>query len=191
MFLKILENYSSVKKATEDTIYKRERPYLSKRRSEMKLNEEIEILSYCLMPDHYHLLVWQKHEDGITKLLRRVVTSYVMYFNQRFKRSGSLFENVYRAVLVEDEQQILELSKYIHVNPVSRQVRRFGLVETNSGIAPEYYMYSSYKNYLSGDDGPIIKTGKIKNLVKSGSYKDFMDLPKPNWEIILGGLLLE
>lgn len=191
MFLKILENYSSDKKASEDTIYKRERPYLSKHRSEMKLSDEIEILAYCLMPDHYHLLVWQKNEDGITKLLRRVVTSYVMYFNQRYKRNGPLFENIYRAVLVEDEHQILELSRYIHMNPVSRQVRRFGLVETNSGIAPEYYIYSSYKDYISGNDGPIIKTGKIKNLVKTGSYKDYMDLPKPNWATILRGLLLE
>ena len=72
-----------------------------------------------------------------------------MQFNRRHNRKGTLFESNYRAVRVEGEEILLQLSKFIHLNPVTRVVKRFGPVETVTGTRPEEYPYSSYIDYIS------------------------------------------
>lgn len=135
----------------EGGIYKTARPSVTANKRKMNLAGEVELIAYCLMPDHFHFLVKQQHEQGITQLMRRIMTQYVMYFNKRYQRRGPLFENIYRAVLVEEETVILDLTKYIHLNPVSRTIRRFGPVETVTGSRPEDYSYSSYRCYIGLD----------------------------------------
>ena len=97
---------------------------------------QVDLLAYCLMPNHFHLLVHQKNKDGITKLMRQVMTSYSKYFNNRFERIGPLFQDIYKAALVDSDDYLLHLSRYIHLNPLYR------------GITVDEYICSSYFNYL-------------------------------------------
>jgi putative transposase len=176
--------------------YKAERPYIRKHKQEMNLKQEIDLLTYCLLPDHFHLLVRQRKADGITKLMRRVMTNYVMYFNKKYKRKGNLFENVYRAVIVPEDTNLVELTCYIHLNPVARVVRRYGPVETVSSSSPEYYMYSSYQDFLGirQDEWlkPEIVLEKFKLLYpEEDDYKTYMEKEEGNKWHSLDKLILE
>jgi REP element-mobilizing transposase RayT len=77
----------------------------------------IELLAYCLMQNHFHLLVFQVEQRALSKLMKSVMSSYSRYFNLRYTRSGSLFENRFKASLVTNEPYLLHISRYIHLNP--------------------------------------------------------------------------
>lgn len=79
---------------------------------------EIDLLAYCLMPNHFHLLLKQSRARSIDNLTSSLMTRYAMYFNKKNSRTGPLFQGVYKAVLVESEAQLLHLSRYIHRNPL-------------------------------------------------------------------------
>lgn len=79
---------------------------------------EIKLIAYCLMPNHFHLLIRQKGRMSIEHFMRALMTRYVLYFNKRQNKVGPLFQGKYKAVLVESEEQLLYLSKYIHRNPL-------------------------------------------------------------------------
>lgn len=138
------------------------------------LEKEVDLLVYCLMPNHFHLILKQFTKDGITKLLRKISTTYAMYFNKRYKRVGYLFQGKYKAVLVESDYYLLHLSRYIHLNPVDLQ-----------GTDPCNYSYSSYKLYLQEKSVSWIKTKLILSyfdrakllpfLNKYPSYKKFAE----------------
>ncbi|MDP3888441.1 MAG: transposase, partial [bacterium] len=83
-------------------------------------NQEITLLSYCLMPNHFHLLVKQESSSGIDKFMNSLGVRYSMFFNKKYKRVGSLFQDVYKAVRVESEEQLLYLTSYIHRNPLEQ-----------------------------------------------------------------------
>ena len=80
-------------------------------------SKEIDLLVYCLMPNHFHLLVHQKSENSIDRFTNSIFTRYSMYFNKKYKRVGPLFQGLYKAVRVGSEEQLLWLSRYIHLNP--------------------------------------------------------------------------
>lgn len=107
-------------------------------------NELVNIYCYCLMPNHFHLLVQQLKDDGISMFMRKLSDSYTKYFNTKYKRIGSLFQGPFKARLIEDDEYLLQLSKYIHKNP-SKPVFPHGVWEANK------YPYSSYSTYLSGE----------------------------------------
>lgn len=77
-------------------------------------SQEITLLSYCLMPNHFHFFVKQKSANSIDKFMNSLATRYTMYFNRKYKRVGSLYQAVYKAVLVTTEDYFLHLSRYIH-----------------------------------------------------------------------------
>lgn len=77
-------------------------------------SQEITLLSYCLMPNHFHLFIKQKSKDAIDSFMNSIATRYTMYFNKKYKRVGPLYQDVYKAVLVNNEEQFLHLSRYIH-----------------------------------------------------------------------------
>lgn len=78
--------------------------------------ELVRILCYCLMPNHFHLLVQQMIDGGISQFLRKVSDSYTRYFNTKYERIGSLFQGSFKARLIETDEYLLHLSKYIHRN---------------------------------------------------------------------------
>lgn len=101
---------------------------------------KIDLVAYCLMPNHFHLCIRQTDKTAMTNFMRSLATKYSMYFNKKYERVGPLFQGVYKAVLITEEQQFLYLTKYIHRNPLKIE-----------GINPKKlseYPYSSYRNYL-------------------------------------------
>lgn len=85
---------------------------------ETKNDKLVEITSFCLMPNHFHLLLQQKSDGGISIFLKHVTDSYTRYFNTKRKRVGPLFQGAFKAVHVETDEQLLHLSRYIHLNPL-------------------------------------------------------------------------
>lgn len=100
--------------------------------------DEVQLLAFCLMPNHFHLMLYQKSDDGISKFMRRLATGYAMYFNSRYHRVGSLFQGRYKASLIQSEPYIDHITRYIHLNP-----------EDYAG-----YSYSSLKYYIEPDRCP-------------------------------------
>lgn len=98
---------------------------------------EVDLLAYCLMPNHFHLLIKQRGVESMDKFIKSLCTRYTMYVNKKYKRVGTLFQGVYKAVLVSTDEQLLQLSKYIHKQ--SSYLSRKKLV-----IQP-----SSYPDYLN------------------------------------------
>lgn len=127
---------------------------------------ELDLAAFALMPNHFHLLVFQKSLQGMTKLLVRLSSNYSTYFNRKYKLEGSPFQGTYKAVNVETPEQFVHLSRYIHTNP-HEILGRKGL---------ETYEYSSYPHYLSGKFPGWLKGNHILNdFTKSGSYRSFVE----------------
>ena len=133
-----------------------------------KTKKHGDILSYCLMPNHFHLLLKQNSENGVTKLLGNLQNSYVRYFNIKNERIGPLFQGPFRAVRIDSEEQLLHVSRYIHLNPYS------------SGIVKDFnklliYSWSSLSEYVDGVKFPICKKDDILSSFKTrDSYKNFV-----------------
>lgn len=79
--------------------------------------QDVELLAYCLMPNHFHLLFYLRHTDGIKLLMHDVSTAYSRYYNDKHDRVGPLFQSRYKASAILDESYLLHISRYIHLNP--------------------------------------------------------------------------
>jgi putative transposase len=77
----------------------------------------LDLLSFCLMPNHIHLLVYQHQMGAMTQFMRSILTSYSMYYNKKYKRRGPLFESRYKASLISDDAYLEHITRYIHLNP--------------------------------------------------------------------------
>lgn len=128
------------------------------------LADEVELLAYCLMPNHFHLLIKQKTKAGMTKLLRKLSTTYALYFNRRYERVGHLFQSIYKAVLITEDPYLLHISRYIHLNPaeLTRKIPS-GPVALWAGrpVRPADYPYSSYQYYLGKKQAAWLKSDPL------------------------------
>lgn len=86
-------------------------------------SNRIELLAFCLMSNHVHLFIYQHQQGAMTEFMRSLLTSYSMYFNKKYKRSGPLFESRYKASLITSDAYLLHITRYIHLNP--RQWRTY------------------------------------------------------------------
>ncbi len=100
--------------------------------------EEITLLCYCLMPNHFHMLIKQKSSESIDKFMNSLATRYTMYFNQKYRRVGSLYQDVYKAVLVNTDEQFLHLTRYIHKQALALKGDAFRSWEGQPCSYPEY-----------------------------------------------------
>ncbi len=131
-------------------------------------SDEITLICYCLMPNHFHFFVKQKHLDSIDKFMNSVFTRYSMYFNRKYKRVGSLFQGVYKAVLVGNGEQFVHLTKYIHKQAINAETP------------------SSYSEYLGIKDTKWVRpeevlihfSQKFPNLTYENFIKEFNDYEK-------------
>lgn len=134
--------------------------------SERDTSKLVDIISYVFMPNHFHLLLKQNIDNGISKYLSKFTNSYTRYFNIRHNRVGSVFQGVFKAVSVETEEQLLHLSRYIHLNPyVSSVVTKSDLLS---------YPWSSLNSYISNEASFINADSVLSRFKKSYSYKDFV-----------------
>lgn len=132
-----------------------------------KLKNLIDILAYCLMPNHFHFLLRQTQENGISKFIANFTNSYTKYFNTKNKRVGHLFQGTFKAVRIEDDNQLIHVSRYIHLNPVSSF-----LIESEE---LEKYSWSSYPAYIGIIQPKIIDTSTVLALFSSQKdYKKFV-----------------
>lgn len=127
-----------------------------------------EIIAYCFMPNHFHFLLKQTSDEGISKFLSLVQNSYTRYFNKRRRREGPLFKGKFQAVRVETDEQLWHLSRYIHLNPYSSYV-----VKTLKELAN--YPYSSFPEYLGESKNNYCqKEVVLDNFASKEAYKKFV-----------------
>jgi len=127
---------------------------------EPKEKSLVSILSYTLMPNHFHILVCENEEGGISKFMSRLLTAYSMYFNTKYERSGPLFTRPFRSQHISEESQYLWIFSYIHLNPIKiikKDFKENGIGDKNSVQKfLKSYKYSSYIDYY-GIDRPESK----------------------------------
>ena len=125
----------------------------------------IQIIAYCFMPTHLHLILKQLKENGISIFMANILNSYSRYFNTKHKRKGPLWEGRFKNILVETDEQLLHLTRYIHLNPVTAYL-------VND---PEKWAASSYNEYLLKDDenNRICKFDDILD-IEPPSYRTFL-----------------
>ncbi|KKQ45429.1 MAG: hypothetical protein US62_C0015G0010 [Candidatus Woesebacteria bacterium GW2011_GWA1_37_8] len=161
------------------------------RRKPLNCYDDIELISYCLMPNHFHLLIRQKSKYGLKRFSKALLTNYSMYFNKTYERTGRLFQGVYKAVLILDESYFLHLSRYIHLNPSELLARDNPLHK---------YKYSSYKYYIGINcpdwlnPKPILQmfqNDKSQFPSKILTYQSFVENYKENERELLGRFTLE
>lgn len=78
----------------------------------------VEVISFCIMPNHFHLILNQFSEGGVAKYMQKVLTAYTMYYNKKYKMTGHAFQGKYKSVFIEDDEQLIYLSIYVHKNPI-------------------------------------------------------------------------
>jgi len=113
-----------------------------KRLAEYKKEYGFMIYAYVLMDNHFHLLI-ETRDIGLSKIMQGLIQSYTQYFNLKYKKVGHLFQGRYKAILCQKDEYLLELIRYLHLNPV-----RAGLAES-----PDEYQWSGHADYLVGAAG--------------------------------------
>ena len=127
----------------------------------------IDVLNFALMPNHFHLTVYEKKEGGIARYMQRVLNSYTKYFNTRHEQSGHLFQGPYRAVHIKDEGQLFYLSAYIHRNP--RELPQWKNKE-------HHYPWSSYQDYIGTNRwGKLLAHELITEQFLNNEYREFVE----------------
>lgn len=127
--------------------------------------EDLELISYCLMPNHFHALVYVgDNPEVLTKLFRSIATAYVVYFNRRYGRLGPLFQDRFRAVIINTDEQLWHISRYIHLNPVE--------------FTGDYksYPYSSFANFTGVKSPEWLNPKKLITMFKDNrqDYSQFV-----------------
>jgi REP element-mobilizing transposase RayT len=147
-FLNLLERYLSAEEARDPYGV----PYPN-------FFNKVELLAFCLMPNHIHMLIYVRQTGAMGRFMRSVMTSYSRYFNKKYKRTGPLFESRYKASMISDESYLEHISRYIHLNP--KQWRD--------------YEYSSLPYYLQQDEVSWIRPKRILDMfIEPGEYLQFV-----------------
>lgn len=141
VFLSYLKEYLSPKneeelrnKLSDFNISYKERDKILKLLRLNNFADEISLLAFCLMPNHFHFQLKQTGEFSIDKFMNSLGTRYSMYFNRKYKRVGPLYQGVYKAVLITTDEQLLHLSRYIHKQALALQGQAWerGMIEQPS-----------------------------------------------------------
>lgn len=126
----------------------------------------VEIIAYCLMPTHIHLILKGLKPGSISIFMGKILNSYARYFNVKTKRKGPLWESRFKNVLVENDEQLIHLTRYIHLNPVTAY-----LIDQ-----PEDWEFSSYKEFLSKEEDKNKMCNYLDVVdIKPKEYQDFVN----------------
>lgn len=141
----------------------------------------VDVVAYCLMPNHFHLLLREKKEGGITAFMLKLSTGYSMYFNKKYERTGALFEGRFKARHVGEDEYLKYLFAYIHLNPIKildpkwRENRIEERAEAKEFL--EKYRYSSYFDYRGVDrkEGNILNKKAAPEYFEDISFEEYVD----------------
>jgi putative transposase len=146
---------------------------------EVRLRERemvVNIFAFCLMNNHFHLLLQQRTENGITQFMHKLGTGYTNFFNTKYKRVGSLFQGPFKSVAVVHDRQIMHLLHYIHANPLDLCMHEWRekkiLQRSKARNILEQYKYSTYGDYIGGNKYPLI-INKDFSLSLFGNPEDY------------------
>lgn len=164
--------------------------FIKPKRQPKNFYGEIDLIAYALMPNHFHLLIKQNKKESMEAFVKSIFTRYSMYFNKTYDRIGPLFQGVYKAVLIENENYLLHLSRYIHLNP-------------KENFADLTKAYSSYSDYIGTKKTLWLNPHLVLDFFnqpinpefkKINNYKDFVEKYEQgdrNNENFLESLILE
>lgn len=142
-------------------------PNLPPRLMAKNLFGEIYLIAYCLMPNHFHLLLKQKSAASMPKLLKQVINGYITYWGKKYKKSGRIFHGRYQSMKIQSEYLLIQMMRFVHLNPsVARLVAK-----------PQEYPWSSYITY--------IKTKEFINRFASVAEWEKFHLDKREYELNL------
>lgn len=110
--------------------------------------DELKLVAYCLMPNHFHLLLYQDSQDAMKFFLKSLATSYSMYFNKKYGHVGALFQQRYRAVRIDNDSQLTHISRYIHMNPQDYEKWQWSSLQ--------YYLSRKHAPWLTPDLLPVV-----------------------------------
>jgi putative transposase len=134
---------------------------------------KIELIAFCLMPNHFHLFVYQHQQGAMTALMRSLLTSYSRYFNKKYHRSGPLFESRFKASLISDDAYLQHITRYIHLNP--RQWR------TYEWSSLKYFLHHSSETWIRPKRVLVLFNGSedyLQFIEDYTSHKQMLDILK-------------
>ena len=166
-YQRFLDSLRHYKKRTSKFSYEKDFPASNDPGSLSKglLIDRVEILAYCLMPNHVHMLLKQLSDNGLASFMQQLMSSFSHYINIKYRRTGPLFEGRFRNIAIETDEQLIHVSRYIHLNPLV------------SGIVSDLmnYPWSSYAEYVSNKE-EVVSPGKILEYFKSNhDYEKFVN----------------
>jgi putative transposase len=122
-------------------------------------HDDIELLAFCLMPNHFHLLLYQRSERAISDFMRGLSTSYVGYFNKRHHRVGHLFQDIFKASHIDEDAYWQHISRYIHLNPRAWRT----------------WEWSSLPYYLHDKHADWVRPERVLDVFEGGDYLSFVE----------------
>lgn len=161
-----------------------------------KRKKLVDVLAFCLMPNHYHLVVRQLIDGGISSFMRKLGDSYVKYFNDKHKRTGmgSLFQGKFKSRLVEDNNQLINLITYVHINPVginNSDWKNSGI--KNVAFAKKFlnnYRWSSYFDYIGETNFPSVTERDFILKIFAASNNNFLEKGRGNMRDFVNGWII-
>ncbi|MDP3888893.1 MAG: transposase [bacterium] len=128
----------------------------------------VDIIAYCFMPNHFHFLLKQKEENGISRFTSNFTNSYTRYYNTKYKRIGALFQGIFKAVHVGNDEQLIHVSRYIHLNPVVSFLVQPDMLDS--------YLWSSFQEFIGKSQDNFCATEIIlDNFSSSNEYREFVN----------------
>ncbi len=133
----------------------------------------VSILGYCLMPNHFHLILYEHKSGGISKFMAKLLTAYSMYFNTKYERSGPLFTHPFRSEHINNESQYMYIFSYVHLNPLSiidKGWKENGVKNKKEAKNfLEQYGFSSYQDFIESNrpESTILDFSLIPEYIKN------------------------
>lgn len=162
-FINVLDYYNAIHVWTSFSTVLKLKHYQHTNLLQQKKDGLIKILSYCIMPDHYHILFKVISDSSISKYINDIENSYTRYFNLRHSRKGPLWQSSYRSVLIKTDEQLLHVSRYINLNPSS----------SNIVDRPDAWEHSSYRDMI-GNQSLFQNLSEI-SIQSRRKYKKFVE----------------
>lgn len=139
----------------------------------LKNDPQVSVLSYCLMPNHFHILLRQERTYGISSFMRHVQDGYAKYFNIASKRVGPLYQSSFKAVRIESDEQLIHVSRYIHLNPATAFLVSKEKLSTYAWSSLHMYIEEPTSNVSLVDTNSILSFFRDKVAYKQFVYDQF------------------